>query len=78
MVSCEVFARFSTQEMAVAPKPVGSTVLTLAGGVSTPRNGPLVLNEGADRLRFKRLAKNLYSNGFDGIEVRRCSAPPTL
>jgi len=33
-----------------------------------PKNGPLVLNEGVDRLRFKRLAKNLYSNGFDGIE----------
>jgi hypothetical protein len=46
--------------------------------VSTPKNGPLVLNEGVDRLRFKRLAKNLYINGFDGIEVRRCSAPSTL
>ena len=33
-----------------------------------PKNGPLVLNEGVDRLRFKPLAKNLYSNGFDGIE----------
>ena len=33
------------------------------------------LNEGVDRLWFKRLAKNLYSNGFDGIEVRRVPRP---
>ena len=62
--------------MAVALKPVGSTFLTL--GNSTPKNGPLVLNEGVDRLPFKCLAKNLYSKGFDGIEVRRCFAPLTL
>jgi hypothetical protein len=65
--------------MAVALKPGGSIFLTLAGtGGSTSKNGPLVLSEGVDRLRFKRLAKNLYSNGFDGIEVRKVLRPPTL
>jgi hypothetical protein len=44
--------------MAVALKPLGSTSLILGAGVSTPKNGPLARNEGVDRLRFKRSAKN--------------------
>ena len=38
-----------------------------------PKNGPLVLNEGVNSLRFKRLAKNLY---IDGVEEG--ARPPPL
>ena len=59
VVSCQVFApRFSTQEMAVALKPVGSTFLTLAGRGSPPRR----TGHAPPRPNFRKCKASLFIN----------------